>query len=174
MAAKRVISRPMPDAAPVITMAGCKSFASLAVTLGAMSQSMQLALSTKARRSVQLGRCVGLGNSPALKSDDAAALRGGRHLDDLGLLAELAAVRLRRVHGCRHPAFGIGNLAALLISGHSRGASALARAGASRHRGSEQRERNELPHAANDGAMPADVNSISRPFNHAVPCAFSR
>src|SRR5271166_6396778 len=90
MAAKRVISRPMPDAAPVITMAGCKSFASLAVTLGAMSQSMQLALSTKARRSVQLGRCVGLGNSPALKSDDAAALRGGRHLDDLGLLAELA------------------------------------------------------------------------------------
>lgn len=56
----------------------------------------------------------------ALKANNSAAFRGRRHLRDLRLLAELAAVRLCCVHGSGHAAFSIGNLAAVFVSGDAR------------------------------------------------------
>ena len=60
----------------------------------------------------------------ALKCDDPAALGGGSHLNDLPLLAELTAVRLRRVHRTLDPAFGIRHFATLLVSRDASRASA--------------------------------------------------
>jgi hypothetical protein len=110
--------------------------------------------------------------STALKSDDSTALRGRRHLRDLGLLAELTAMRPCRVHGSLRAAFGVGNLAALLISGHARSASALARAGTSRHCRSQRGENGDCPDAPSSTIAtrgPANYKNVS----HAVPWAFS-
>src|SRR6516225_9604639 len=55
----------------------------------------------------------------ALKSDGAApAVRRG-HRGNGGLLAELTAMRASGFAGCSNSPFGIGNFAALLVSGHT-------------------------------------------------------
>src|SRR5436190_23851492 len=69
----------------------------------------------------------------ALKCEDPAALGGGSHLNDLPLLAELTAVRLRRVHRTLDPAFGIRHFAALLVSRDASCASARAGTPCKRH-----------------------------------------
>jgi hypothetical protein len=112
--------------------------------------------------------------STALKSDDSTALRGWRHLRDLRLLAELAAMRLCRVHRGLHVAFGVGNLAALLISSHARSASAVARAGASRRRRSQRDKKSYSPDAPSERTVARGLNPANyKNFSHVVSWAFS-